>query len=218
MNNNQMGRMLIGFLLIFFGLSFLLDQFSIGFSPVRFWPVIILAVGLYMLARKSTAMGIIMLGFGAVFLVSSLFSINAFGLLWPLVLIGVGGMILFKPKFPGRVNESNITSEDVIDGTAFFGAVSKKVVSKNFKGGKIVYMFGGFTLDLRNAQVEDGAEIVLDGLFGGGEVFIPHDVAVISDGTVIFGGWENKAVVPDKPVATIKITGAIVFGGVEIKN
>jgi predicted membrane protein len=218
MNNNYFGRILIGLFMIFFGVSFLLGQFNIGFSLLRFWPVIIIVVGIYLLTKKSNAVGLIMLVLGVLFLASSFFDISVFGLLWPLILIAVGASILFKPKFMTNINDTGTISEETINATAIFGGVSKKVISKSFKGGSVTYAFGGFTIDLRHAVIAEGAEIVLDGAFGGGEVYVPTNVAVISDGSAIFGAWENKSEVPENPVATITIRGAVVFGGVEIKN
>lgn len=210
-------RIFIGLLMILFGVSFLFNQFGISFPLSKFWPIILIALGGFMIYQKRSAAGIILSAIGLVFLGSAFFSFNAFSLFWPLLIIGVGVALLFKPNFFSGMNESGITTEDTFTASTIFGGLKRKIVSKAFKSGRFTTLFGGTEIDLRDAIVADNAEIVIDSLFGGVEIIVPEGMNVVSDGAALFGAWENNTDVYEKPVSTLKVTGSVLFGGVEIK-
>jgi hypothetical protein len=81
-------------------------------------------------------------------------------------------------------------------------------------------MFGGVELDLTKvtfAQAE--TEIIAVAVFGGVEITVPEGLTVQVDGIGIFGGFDQKAEGPGEPGAPVlRIKGAALFGGVEIKR
>jgi hypothetical protein len=121
-----------------------------------------------------------------------------------------------------RLNEVNV----------FWGG-RRRIVSKNFMGGEIVAIFGGFEIDLTEADIQ-GSQAKLDivALFGGGEVRVPQNWNVILETVGIFGGASDRTRHPDPAnaaasgagtqagpaVKTLIIDGVSLFGGVTIKN
>ncbi len=147
--------------------------------------------------------------------------INLWSIFWPLVLIFIGLMILLRP--PEKSNwdrETVVSEEDKIDEVVIFWGIDKKVRSENFRGGKIVTVFGAGKLDLSEAKMkEESVEMEVAAVFGGIEIIVPRDWSVSSSGAGVFGGFDNKAVTPkEKITGKMKIEGAAVFGGVTIRN
>ena len=81
-------------------------------------------------------------------------------------------------------------------------------------------MFGGVELDLTRvtfAQAE--SEITAVAVMGGVEITVPEGLTVHVDGVGIFGGFDQKAEGPGEPGAPVlRIKGAALFGGVEVKR
>ena len=83
-------------------------------------------------------------------------------------------------------------------------------------------MFGGVTLDLREARPStEGATLSVTALFGGVDVIVPRGWRVKLQGTPIFGGYEDKTEGdgppgPESPQLTIDVL--VLFGGLEVKN
>src|SRR5258708_23623682 len=97
--------------------------------------------------------------------------------------------------------------------------------SRYFKGGYIPAIFGGIELDLTEANIEGNeATLAISAIFGGVEVRVPRNWQVAFRGAPIFGGIEDKTRTArvDDPASpnpkTLVITGAVIFGGLEIKN
>ncbi|MFC7326222.1 DUF1707 SHOCT-like domain-containing protein [Marinactinospora rubrisoli] len=81
-------------------------------------------------------------------------------------------------------------------------------------------LFGGVALDFREAVLTQREIIVQCAvLFGGLEMTVPHGVRVINGTTAIFGGTSTRGTdaVTDPNAPTIRLTGACLFGGIEVK-
>jgi hypothetical protein len=114
----------------------------------------------------------------------------------------------------------------------FWGG-KKKIIAKNFTGGDVVAIFGGFDIDLSEADMPGNQiEIEVVSIFGGGEVRIPRNWEVIMETVGIFGGCSDRTWHPEQapPGATntdgtplpatkrVIIKGVAIFGGLNIKN
>jgi hypothetical protein len=101
-----------------------------------------------------------------------------------------------------------------------FGSIEKDCKSQNFKGGKVDCVFGGLKLDLRGIKVaKEGAELEINAIFGGGEIWVSEKTRVVSQGSGVFGGWENKYSTDNTAgLPILRLTGTAVFGGVEVKS
>lgn len=174
-------------------------------------------------------------------------------ILWPSLLILVGLGIMFKPrkkrfnryrrhmerwhrhhhrhhhhqyapaKYSEFYNREEPSQEDMIDSTVIMASVKKIVLTKNFKGGEVVNVFGGTELNLSQADFEGTARLEVTQVFGGTTLVVPSNWEVRSEQTVtIFGSVEDKR--PTQPAGiqegakVLILTGTTVFGGVEVRS
>jgi hypothetical protein len=105
---------------------------------------------------------------------------------------------------------------------AIFGGGHRRIDSQEFEGGDAVALFGGVQLDLRQAETKlPEFNIDVTAAFGGVEIRVPETWAVSMRVTSIFGGYDDKTHVPPPGAAkppTLVITGAVIFGGLAVKN
>jgi len=218
-------KFFIGLIIVVIGTALLFNQLgfdtflgiSFGFLMSILWPLIIMVVGLSIWLGGRNKVGLVILVFGLFLLLNVGFNINLWSLFWPLGLIVIGVLILFKGSLKSSKDK---ISEDYISANAIFTGLEKKVSSKDFKGGNLFVVFGGCDIDLRDVIInKDGAKIDITTLFGGSKVIVPEKVRVLSEGSALFGGWENKAKSStDEKAPLLTINGTAVFGGVEIKS
>ncbi len=217
-------KLFLGLIIVSIGLSLLFAQlglesifgFSFSYLLSIFWPLIIIIIGLSIWFGSRNSFGLIVSAIGLFFLLNTIFEINVWGLFWPILLIGIGLLILFKGSVKSTADKS---SEDYVSINSIFSGSEKKVVSKDFEGGNIFVLFGGSDIDLRKAKIhKDGANLELTVVFGGSTVLVPDGIQVISEGSALFGGWENKAnSATNQNAPFLRISGSAIFGGVEIK-
>jgi len=111
-------------------------------------------------------------------------------------------------------------AEDYLDETSIFGGINRVVVSKNFKGGDIVNIFGGCDVNLTQADFNGTVTIDIVQIFGGAKIIVPTDWKVIIKTTSVFGGVEDKrppSLVKENPDKTLVIEGTSIFAGVSIQ-
>jgi len=224
-------RIVIGIIFVVIGLVFLLRNLGVIplYIPHYFfgWEMIFLIVGtLLLLSRSNKTPGVVFFTIGLFGIIDEVFDLS-FWQLWPLILVVVGLSIIFQKKMIRRSDDEEIDYDnldmDYIDEVAVFGGGEKKVNSYNFKGGKVTSIFGGSEVDLTNAQLAPGRNIIdVLTIFGGSAFIVPDDWSVKVDVTSVFGGFTDKRsqrlkVVPD-PDKQLIIKGFTMFGGGEIKN
>lgn len=207
------------------------------------WKTFLVALGLFIGFKHNFrgAVWFILILIGSVFIATEIYpELSLRRYLWPIILIGVGAMIIFRPRSPrfmGNFNSDNDPNsptgkggcfttqpdykEDFVDSTSIFGGAKKNIISKNFKGGDLVNIFGGTELDLTRADFNGTAVIELTTIFGGTKLVVPSDWSVRSEAVTIFGGLEDKRDtqrLSDSPEKLLLLKGTIIFGGVEIKS
>ena len=220
-------RLLIGAILIFLGIVFFLETAGIlAYISISawgiillIWPILLIVLGIKMIFDKNNTVGIAFLSFGLIFLLTQLFHWGFFSVLWPVFLIAIGLSIIFKNE-DVHINSGKIYDDsDRLNETLIFWGMDKNMESKKFKGGEVNAVFGGAKIDLRKVEIDkDGAKLTLNAAFGGIDIIVPQNCKIVTDGMGILGGWENhtqtRAI--EKPI--LEITGAAVFGGVDIKE
>ena len=125
------------------------------------------------------------------------------------------------PPDPVINPEETYSKEDFVNATSVFGGTKRNVISKNFKGGDLLSIFGGTELDLTKADITGTATLELITMFGGTKLIIPSNWTVKSQAAVIFGSIEDKrSVIPttDGTEKVLLLKGTVMFGGVDIKN
>ncbi|MEO9482806.1 MAG: DUF5668 domain-containing protein [Ekhidna sp.] len=212
-------RAIIGFIFVFIGAIFLLDNLGFDMDIPYYlfsWPAVFVVLGVVNLLSGNGKAALIFFGLATVFYLHY-YHVVRIGEIWPLILIIIGlSFILKKKSGPRSISES---SENYFDEVAIFGGTERKFISDNLQGGKISCVFGGSEIDLRGSKAQDGAVIEIFCMFGGVELMLPEEWKVNMDATAIFGGFsDSRKNVTNGSSTTIHIKGFTMFGGGELKN
>jgi predicted membrane protein len=111
--------------------------------------------------------------------------------------------------------------DDHLDTTSVFGSVHKSILSKDFKGGEVVNIFGGTELNFTQADINGRVYIDVTQLFGGIKIIVPPHWQVTSDMAAVFAGIDDKrrpGGIPLSPDKILVLKGTSIFAGVEIKS
>ena len=144
--------------------------------------------------------------------------------LWPLVLIGVGALVIWKALASRRdidktaFGKDDDVTDSVVNITAVLGGFQRRVSSQNFRGGEITAVMGGCELDLRGASIQGEAVINVFAAMGGIELKVPTDWTVVLHGAPILGGFDEKTVSPPDGSKRLIVKGYAIMGGVEVRN
>jgi|SRR5579872_2976827 len=223
-------------LMIVVGFLWFLDNLGFfHFQDVwQYWPLAVIAVGVAKLfdacgvaGRTWAAMWILV---GTAFLLDHLHIWHVgWNMIWPLALVGFGVTTLINALQHRRPADGSITHttegtavENTLREWATFSGIKRRVETQNFQGGEAVAVFGGLDIDLRKAIIAPGVkQVVIDAnaTFGGIEFRVPETWLVVTRGTGLFGGYEDKTSpppAPDAPILVIK--GYAIFGGIAVRN
>jgi predicted membrane protein len=237
------------------GVIFLLG--NMGFLDVdrilRFWPVILIALGAFRIVESGDdygqSSGIFWVVIGGFLLLGTLGILRvAFHQLWPVFLIGLGVLMLWRSALAKRgrlgftetdtkwetknaegggttaeppTDSTTASSNSHFTATAIFGGFDRRINSQDFRGGDATTVFGGCKIDLRGASITAGHEPVITvfALFGGIEIRVPDDWTVVSEVELILGGFDDKKT--EQPKVESKrliIRGTVIMGGIEVRN
>jgi hypothetical protein len=234
--SNRSGRVLGGLFIVGIGLLLLARQAGMDFPRWIFsFETILIALGIYLGIRHSFR------GFGWLIpiLIGGFLLIDDFypyydvrEFLWPLVIIGLGLFIIFRStkknrdwsKWDASRTYGENSSEDYLDSTVVFGGIKKNVISKNFRGGEAVTVFGGTEINLTQADLSGAIVLELTQIFGGTKLIVPPHWKVQSkDLVAIFGGVEDKRPMMANPSVeengkVLILKGTCLFGGIDIKS
>ena len=235
------GQVLMGVLVIAIGLLFLLDSLDIieVHHALSFWPLVFIFAGIAKLLDTSTPNGYLVglagIGIGSVMILNRLGIIYfSWRQAWPLVLIAVGAMVVYRAMRgspPVRVGMVAVDDKDrmmdaadstaaaqTLDVTAILGGFERRVHTQDFRGGEVTAVMGGCTLDMRGASIQGEAVIHVFAFWGGVTIKCPPDWTIVLQGTPIMGGFEEKTVAPPDNSKRLVIRGYAIMGGVEVRN
>lgn len=238
MSDSNGGKVLSGIIVVAVGSILLARQMGADI-PRWFisWEMLLIAIGFYIGAKHSfRSWGwTIPVLIGSVFLMDHVIpDLNFRPYFWPVAIITVGLVIIFKPRrrnqpgWSSDVNAGTLGSsargdnEDYLDSVSIFGGIEKNVVTKDFKGGDVTTFFGGSSINMSQADIKDKAVLNLTQVFGGAQLVIPSNWKLHSDVVSVFGGIEDKRVFqkdqPAELTKTLILKGTSIFGGIEIKS
>jgi len=229
-NKSMSSQIVLGLLVIGMGLLFLFDNLDLieMHHAIAFWPLVFIIAGVVKLFDTGSPnrylFGAVLVGIGVALTLDRLGIITiSWGMLWPLLLIAVGVLLLFKAKAGyGLAQERSIKdiggSDGFIDATAIMGRFERRITLPSFRGGEVTAVMGGCELDMRGASIDGEAVINVFALWGGVEIKVPPDWTVILHGTPIMGAFEEKTVRPPDTSKRLVIKGYAIMGGVEVRN
>jgi predicted membrane protein len=227
------GRKWTGIFILLIGVAALLKSSLSDFPDWVFsWQMLLIALGFFIGLRHNFRdyTWLILVTIGGIFLINDVYPEFTFRrYMWPLALILIGIFIIVRPKHRGRhgfgnvagIDDETFSQEDYIQGTSIFGGTKKNIISKKFKGGDLVSIFGGTELDLSQSDFTGTAIIDLTTIFGGTKLIVPSNWSVKSDAVTIFGGIDDKRkmqIMPENPDKLLLLKGTVLFGGIEIKS
>jgi len=135
---------------------------------------------------------------------------------WPLLIVLFGVSIILG-QYRSRAKSVEGT---YVTALGIFGG-SEKRASGLFTGADLTALFGGASLDLRDAEPEERpVHISTTAMFGGVEIVAPREWNVQLDVLPIFGGAsDDRARSEDEHEdVDLVVTGFAAFGGVAIKD
>jgi hypothetical protein len=232
---NASGRVMGGIVILIFGTLLLVDE--VGFDLPRWiftWKTLLIGFGLFLGARHNfKSWGwVIPIGIGVVFLAEDIlddFYIRA-DFIWPVAIITLGLFMIFRKskKASGETWQAPITAAtstgpdqgEVLDTVAIFGSSKKNILSKNFRGGEVVSVFGGADLNFMQADIQGVAVLDVTTIFGGAKLVVPGNWTIKSELVSILGGTEDKRqmLTEADPNKVLVLEGTVLFGGIEIKS
>jgi predicted membrane protein len=230
--NSLNKNVLVGIIFISIGAVFLLDNLEIISWRVRHylfqWENVFIIIGLVLLSsRENFRKGLIFLAIGVFLNLDNWFNVdvNLFDL-WPIALVLIGIALITRNKgTEGKSRHDKNTGlfdADKIDDTAIFGGGDKVVNSQSFKGGMLTAIFGGSNVDLTQAKLAEGNQVIdVFFVFGGSKIRVPQDWQVEMNVTGIFGGMSDKRKFVDPKMNTenrLYIKGTAIFGGADVTN
>jgi predicted membrane protein len=196
----------------------------------RFWPLLLVCAGIPNIMRRERRLwGILLITGGVLFQLNELgFAHFRWNDIWPILLIATGLMLMWGALEARRRPSAPLPGDDprtTLNEAAIFGGVERRVTSQDFQGGHISAIFGGVEIDMTDASMQaDETTLEINAIFGGVEIRVPETWQVAFRGTPIFGGIADKTRVgrttdlSDPRRKVLILTGAVIFGGVEIKN
>jgi len=200
-------------ILLFLGVVFLLNENINGASDFV-WPIAIIAFGLWMILRRHSSFD---KGYWE----------KRNGDKWDWR-TPTG----FSPNNPPADQTSSAVppkgpsvypplGDDYLDAVSVFGGVKKTILSKDFKGGDIVNIFGGAELDFTQADINGRVIIDITQIFGGTKIIVPSHWQVVSDLAAVFAGVDDKRMKSTAMPNSDKILvlkGVSIFAGIDIRS
>jgi hypothetical protein len=216
------GRTALGIVFIVVGLVVTLDNIGVlrmhGFT--RWWALLLIGIGIVKvrqpIADGQRAMGIALLLVGGFFQCQALLD---WGNAWPLVLVALGVLLVWRGLFPPHGN-AEVTDGGVLSDLVVMGGIKRVHRSTELRGGYMTALMGGIQLDLRPSKPASSPVIVdVFVLWGGIEIKVPADWAVDIQAVPIMGGFENKAAgTGESGGPRLILRGHAIMGGVGISN
>ena len=207
------------FILILIGTVFLSGRLIPGFDLRAYvWPMAIIAVGIWLIVRRNHK--------------------HDFGRKKKAGQMGAQPNVpeadyIVKPdgttEIPNEpfINTENASynnipkSDDYIDSVSVFGGIKRIVLSKDFKGGEIINVFGGSEIDFTRADINGTILIEVTQIFGGIKLIVPPHWQVQSDMAAVFAGIDDKRfgnVAAQSSDKVLILKGVSIFAGVDVRS
>lgn len=111
--------------------------------------------------------------------------------------------------------------DDYLDTVSVFSGAKKTILSKDFKGGEIVNVFGGTEIDFSQADINGRVMIDVTQIFGGIKMVVPSHWQVVADVASVFANVDDKRRDMGRPLSTDKVLvlkGVSIFAGIDVRS
>lgn len=236
----QHGKKVIGIVIILLGAFLLLKRMGIEFpnwvlSPAMFLLVTGLLLGFF--SKFKNYSWLVLTIIGSLLLIGKLdIGFNVSHFIFPVIIIVIGVFILLghkknlnlfsdwnwdsKSKLGNSNGEQFVSDNGYLEVINIFGGTKKNVFTKNFRGGDVVAVFGGATLNFQMSEINGVAVMEVVNIFGGAKIIVPANWQIKMEMVNILGGVEDKRLqqTTNDNQHVLIIKGVCIFGGVEIKS
>ncbi len=230
------GRMLGGLIVIAIGTVLLARQAGADIPYWVFkWEMLLIVLGIYVGARHNFRNWgwLAPVFIGTAFLLEDIIpEIDIGHLVWPIIIIGIGISMIFRSRtrnkddlfkrWERQASQANSSGEGFFESVTIFGENKKQILSKDFKGGESVCVFGGIEVNLTQADIQGRVVVELVQVFGGAKLIVPAHWKIETEEMVsIFGGLNDKRVLHNAVTDESKVLvlrGTSIFGGIDIKS
>lgn len=208
-----------------------LGLFNLDIFFDGWWTLFIIipsVVSLFTDQDKIMSLGFVAVGVILLLAAQDVFSYDvAWKVILAVFLVAVGLSIIINSIFHNKNNQevakkvAEVTKDSKAMDSQFaaFSGTDRVYKDEVFTGSNIAAIFGGVSLDLRNAKFEKDTVIKAFALFGGIDIIVPEDVKVKLKSSFIFGGIsDDRKSASEKGKHTIYIDAAGGFGGVTITD
>jgi predicted membrane protein len=200
------------FILIFLGIIFLVNE-NFHNAGEFIWPVAIIAFGLWLILRRHHQF-------------DNDYLKKRYSSKWDWrnnIGDASAGTAGYSPNDNPPTDPSSYrpTGDEYLDTVSVFGGVKKTILSKDFKGGEVVNIFGGAELDFTQADISGRVILDITQIFGGTKIIVPSHWQVVSDIAAVFASIDDKRMKTTAPTNSEKILvlkGASIFAGVDIRS
>ena len=219
-------QLILGVVVVWLGLLFTLDNLGVLDSgPIlRFWPVVVIVIGLTKLIGVNNRPQMIAGGlFTVVGLWILLGNLDVLHVsvwdLWPMFFVIAGASLVVGAFRRQRESGTSAEASDYANAFVMMGGVGHKLISTQFRGGEATAVMGGVELDLRNARAATPTVVIhVMAWWGGIEIRVPKDWQVQSEVLPIMAGYEDTTKNEGEVRTQLVVKGLVVMGGVEVKN
>lgn len=230
---NRTNRIIIGIAILVFGIGWALELLGVvHLSLTGWWALFIIIPSLAaVFTTKHKSGPLVGVGIGVLLLLAAR-GVIAWTDIWKfmicLIAVVYGISLLFFPKNGFGIHDADGQTVDELkmidqDGRqirkirSVFGKQQFDFNGQRFEGADVESSFGFVGLDLRGADLLDGAIIKVECSFGGVEIRVDKDVCVKTAVESAFGSVGGNYTPPADGAKTLYINGVCSFGGIEIK-
>lgn len=226
----QAFKIIIALALIAAGVLWILSitgVLTIHFSTKGWWALFVILPCFFALFTDKDKVGpCVGIGVGVLLLLAAR-DVITWNMMWQialaLMIIGFGvQMLLFKSwRHQGSCDVQTVSRDgkEIRRIESSFGKQDLSFAGERFEGADVQTSFGGLILNLKGAEIAEGAFIDLNVGFSGVTIIVPEGLSVQTNVTSGFGGvTDNRKAKVSSGDPTLLITGKVGFGGVEIKD
>ena len=163
-------RLIVGLAIALFGVVLVLDRLNLVIADqvLRWWPVVIVAIGALIFTQSRRVGGgingviVMIIGGWPLLNTVGILRVRFWEMFWPLVLIGIGSVLVLQ-ALRRRTREATVRRRRRhADHLRRAERREASSAAERFRGGEITAFMGGAQLDLRQATIPPGEEAALD--------------------------------------------------------